>query len=646
MTCFAGVVALGRGTLASGTERRLTAALDEQLVQPARVVRVSGGVFVCRQRILSPEDRSEAQPGLGCDGKAVSMFDGRLDNRGELIERLGLGGTDAAIPDGVLVIKAYERFGTEAPRHLLGDFAWALWDQRENRLMLARDHSHQRALFYARGDGFVAFSTSYRPLLALPEVPRDVDELAVAEMLLTAPESGDRSFYRAIRHVTSAARVLIDDSAVRSDTLWRPAMQGDALPRPDVEHVEAMRSVFDSAVRSRLRIEGPIVCSVSGGLDSSAIAATAARQFPERMIKGLCKVPVAGAAEPVAADRYADERPLVDDLAASYPNLDIEYLSSSEVESFEIDPAHFFLQAGVPIRAPSNAAWFMGVNHRARELGAATLLQGGWGNLTISADGMDHLSALREDGRWWALARELRALKRTLPANVWRGIARYTLTRTLPDSVRRRLLAMRDQSPAWLRNTAINPDFYHAERLEQRCLEHSVLALEPLASGGRHAVARYLIERSRMQIEGHGALRAMTGITRSDPFSDRRVVDLALATPGALFLVGGIHRSFARQVFADRLPSALLGNTRRGAQNGDWHARLAPHRDMLAAELDRLDRSRLASRLLDLPKLKKVMEAWPKDRDAGGQVSPRYRAMMLRSLHVGQFLRWVEGGNG
>jgi len=114
LTCFAGVVALGRGTLAPGTERRLTAALDEQLVQPARVVRVSGGVFVCRQRILSSEDRSEAQPGLGCDGKAVSMFDGRLDNRGELIERLGLGGTDAANPDGVLVIKAYERFGTEA----------------------------------------------------------------------------------------------------------------------------------------------------------------------------------------------------------------------------------------------------------------------------------------------------------------------------------------------------------------------------------------------------------------------------------------------------------------------------------------------------------------------------------------------------
>jgi asparagine synthase (glutamine-hydrolysing) len=66
----------------------------------------------------------------------------------------------------------------------------------------------------------------------------------------------------------------------------------------------------------------------------------------------------------------------------------------------------------------------------------------------------------------------------------------------------------------------------------------------------------------------------------------------------------------------------------------------------LAAELDRLERSQLASRLLDLPKLKKVMEAWPKEREAGGPVSPRYRAMLLRSLHAGQFLRWVEGGNG
>ena len=639
-------MSLGGATLASGTEGRLIVALDQALVQPARVARVSGGVFVCRQRFLSPEDRREAQPGLGCDGAAVSMFDGRLDNRSELIERLGLRAADIAAPDGVLVVKAYERFGADAPRYLLGDFAWALWDQREARLMLARDHSQQRALFYALGDGFVAFATSYRPLLALPQVPRDVDEQTVAEMLLTCADPGDRTFYRAIRHVGPAARVLIDERAVRSEALWRPEMQAVATPRTDLEHVEAMRSTFDAAVRSRLRIDGPIVCSVSGGLDSSAIAATAARLSPATTIRGLCKLPVSGGAEPVAADRYADERPFVDALAAAHPNLEIEYLSSNAVESFEIDPARFFLQAGMPIRAPSNAAWFAGVNRRAAELGAASLLEGSWGNVTVSADGMDHLSTLREEGRWWALTRELRALRRTLPANVWRGLVRYTLSRMLPAGVRNRLGAARGQGPAWLRNTAVNPDFYHAEKLEQQCREHSVLALDPLASGGRHAVARYMVERSRMQVESHGALRAITGITRSDPFSDRRVIDLALATPDAQFVLGGVHRSFARRVFADRLPAALLGNMRRGAQNGDWHARLTPHRDGLAAELDRLERSQLASRMLDLPKLKKVMEEWPKEREAGGPVSPRYRAMLLRSLHAGQFLRWVEGGNG
>ncbi len=647
MSAFAGFVSLG-ADMPPGTAERLSKALDGKGLGKASVRRVDQGVFVFRQRLLSPEDRYERQPCVGEDGQILSMFDGRLDNRSELLDALGLHSpSHLPVPDGEIVRAAYQRWEEEAVPRLLGEFAWAVWNARDGRLMLARDHSQNRALFFSNGDGFTAFSTGYRPLLALPQIPRDIDDLAIADLLLTSPDESGRSFYKAISWVGAAERVVVTASRVHRDRFWEPAPRPMLRLPSDADYWDAARGVFEEAVACRLRVAGPVVSSVSGGLDSSSVAATAARHLAPGIVHGLCVVPVAGAYLSVRAHEYADERPFVAALAMQHPNLQIEYLESAEVRPFELDPRQLFIEAGAPLRAPSNAAWFLPMLHRAADLGATTILRGDLGNLTFSAEGFTQLSALRQRGAWLTLAREIAALRRTLPSSRWRALARYQTLEMLPDRVRAELRRIRRRRNPFLTPNPVflNPDFVEDAGLGERNRHHGVARRDFWTANGVASLLRYVLLRSRMQVEASAALRGMTGVTSSDPFSDRRIIDFCLSLPPDQFLRNGEWRRLARCAFADRLPAEIIENRKRGAQNTDWHTRLTPYRPTLAEELERLSGSALVTRILDVPRMKRILAGWPDDPRAVEDDGQLYRVSLLRALHVGQYLSWIEGGN-
>lgn len=141
------------------------------------------------------------------------------------------------------------------------------------------------------------------------------------------------------------------------------------------------------------------------------------------------------------------------------------------------------------------------------------------------------------------------------------------------------------------------------------------------------------------------ALRTMTGITSSDPFSDRRIFEFCLSLPDEQFLSKGVWRRLSRRAFADRLTPEIITNYRRGAQNTDWYARLNPHRDVLEAQVERLERSSLASRILNVARIRELSRQWPTDPETLTDNSVPFRVQLLRALHVGQFLDWTDSSN-
>ncbi len=528
---------------------------------------------------------------------------------------------------------------------LLGDFAWAVWDAPEARLMLARDHSLERSLFYSRNGAFAAFATGYRPLLALPEVATDLNEIAVADMLLTTMSDDDQTFYKSIAWVRPAERVIISAAGVRRERLWEPGARQVAVPKRYGDIVEAARALFDEAVACRLRTVGPVVASVSGGLDSSAVAATAARLTAPRVVEGVCIVPEPGRSAPGAPGRFPDEAPYVEALASLQPNLRPHFVHASGVGEFLEHPSSFFLRFGAPMWAPNNGGWALTAYHKASELGASTILVGILGNHTVSARGWERLAALGHRRRWSQFASELLAICRSdMPAK------RYLVSRSLASlmpGLSERLRQLRGQRPAtWQDNPApLNPDFVLAAGMDRRHASHGITQLDQWHPDARIANLRFAMLRSRMAMEARAAMRMVSGVTASDPFSHRPLIDFCVSLPDELFMQGGVDRKLARDLFADRLPPMILNNREIGLQNADWHARLAPHKDALLGEIDRLAASALAARLIDIPRMRRIAESWPTDAAQAAQTRWLERHVFLRALHVASFASWIDRGN-
>jgi asparagine synthase (glutamine-hydrolysing) len=233
---------------------------------------VSGpfGVGFCSVA-TTPEAEHEAQP--RCHGALIVALDGRLDDRAGLRARLG-GTLTSSAGDVELLAAAVERWGDAFVDHLLGDFAAVVVDTRRRRVVCARDHLGVKPLYYATcGPVFVAAS-EVRAVLAHPDVPDAFNAeafTAYAEHWVV-PES---TVYKAINPLPmgSLVRVTVEraDPPVR---YWNPTAEPDH-GRTASAFIEEYRWLVDEAVRDRLRSSGPVVVSMSGGLDSTSLATRA-----------------------------------------------------------------------------------------------------------------------------------------------------------------------------------------------------------------------------------------------------------------------------------------------------------------------------------------------------------------------------------
>src|SRR5205085_10554600 len=171
---------------------------------------------------------------------------------------------------------------------------------------------------------FLAFSSMPRGLHALDGVPRRADETGVARFVALLREEGPRSFHAGIQRVEPGHVVTATPANIASRRYWSPPRRQLRLRSFD-DYVDAFRAELDRAVASRLRrAEGGIATHLSGGWDSSAVTATAARLLAASgdRVTAFTSVPRAGHDSAAPDKRFADEGPLAAATAAHHPNID------------------------------------------------------------------------------------------------------------------------------------------------------------------------------------------------------------------------------------------------------------------------------------------------------------------------------------
>jgi asparagine synthase (glutamine-hydrolysing) len=196
-------------------------------------------------------------------------WDGRLDNREELIPLLR-GDLNGDQTDLAIVMAAYLKLGIDFLPSLIGDFALSLWDPISQTLLLARDAIGPRPLYYHINASRVLWSSELIALLDLAGIEPEVNDEYVAGYLTRGPEPGVTP-YKAIHAVSPGHVVLVKNGQLRSQRFWTLNLTHQIRYKTDQEYEDHFRHLFCEGVRCRLRVDGSVWGSLSGGLDSSAI---------------------------------------------------------------------------------------------------------------------------------------------------------------------------------------------------------------------------------------------------------------------------------------------------------------------------------------------------------------------------------------
>lgn len=187
--------------------------------------------------------------------------------------------------DTEVIVHAYEDFGDEFLEHLNGMFAFALWDATRHRLVLARDRAGIKPLYYALHDGALIFASEAKGILAYPGVPRSVDLVALNEYLSFEYVPSPRTIFSGISKLPPGQAICFQENKMRTWTYWdiNLARSENIQRKPLAEYEDELLELLREAVNLEMVSDVPIGVLLSGGIDSSAVAALMVESSPGRI---------------------------------------------------------------------------------------------------------------------------------------------------------------------------------------------------------------------------------------------------------------------------------------------------------------------------------------------------------------------------
>jgi asparagine synthase (glutamine-hydrolysing) len=492
----------------------------------------------------------QAPPGaaLHIDEELIIVADARIDGAADLRAALADHAPPADASAATLIAAAWRRWGADCPLFLYGDYAFALYDGRSGDSFAARDHVGARPFFYALADDRLAFASDTAALLALPGIPDDLDEDFVASTLVHRKfEPMGRSFLRAVHRLEPGHRLHLTGGEARIDRWWNPEAIAVDESANDADTIARFRALVAQAVTDRLAGATQFAVHLSGGLDSSLIAAI---MVPELRARGLADPPgyswhlVDAAADPDSEPGWSEAIRARLGLDLFAPELTVDEMVA------------LFAQDGT--RGPDirNLLHEAAIQRDAATRGVEVILSGWGGDEGASYNGRGYHPWLFVTGRWGTLYRD-----RSRPG-VKGGL------RTIYHAARRVGREFRPELPLrWRRlagNSLIEPAFLRRARL---------LPIPVIREYGvrqtQHALLRYGSTTAR--IEDWAISGAAHGIDYRFPLLDRRLLEFIYTLPPRMFRRGAMRRWLIKQASEGLLPDVVrLNNSKTEPLRVAW----------------------------------------------------------------------------
>lgn len=521
---------------------------------------IDGRVALGHRRLSIVDVASGHQPMTNEDGSLQITYNGEIynhaDYRHELEERGHVYSTHC---DTETILHLYEEHGHRCVEYLRGMFAFAIWDSRKRELFIARDRLGVKPLYFAHtNDGSLYFGSEIKALFQTNALKPELNFKALPDYLANHATSGDDTLYRGVKRLLPGHTLCWRDGEIEIRKYWDVSFLKTADPnRSDSDYIAEWAEMFRTSVRLRLMADVPLGMFLSGGIDSSAIAA---------VMSGMVDEPIKTFSV-AFAEREANELAYARIVAQAYKTNHHEVVVSPE-EFFQALP-RLVWHEDEPLAHPSSVALYF-----------VSLLASQHVKVVLTGEGSDEL--LAGYGRYRKTILNLSAgkLYRSFAPSIVRnavssGVKGLPASRVRQKLLRSFLSITPDIESIYFDNFAVFPLSMQTSLLSDEAREQTG-PIDPYA-GVREALeetdAESLLDRllyADIKTYLHELLMKQdqmsmaTSVESRVPFLDHKLVEFTCTLPERLKLRGGTTKYILREAMKGVLPEAILSRSKMG----------------------------------------------------------------------------------
>jgi asparagine synthase (glutamine-hydrolysing) len=513
-------------------------------------------------RITAEED-SDIQP-LRL-GPYILTWDGRVDNREELADRIGLGDL-GSVSDPAIVLKAYDIVGDRIFADIIGEFALVLWCSRTKSLQFVRSACGARPLYYVIARDTLTWSSDFAHLVRVTGVDLAVNDNYVVEYLVSQPSAKTTPLAK-VDVVPPNHHVHFKEGRLtRTRELWNPTCIAALHYRTDGEYEEHLRKMIEEAVRVRLRAKHPVFAELSGGLDSSTIVLMA-----DQILRSQNRSP--GDLQTTSCvyeqSETCDERPFIRAVEEQRGADSLVVHEQDQRITLGLDDPQF---TGVPNALHCFPGRYQTVAALMRPYNARVLLTGRGGDHLFwsEADGTPIVADELRKANPFGAHSECRTWSRAANAPYFELLFSGALPLAFESLFPGRSRYKQPKLPTWL----------HPKRQGHSLSSNSAFDGYTTWRGAPSRRAQVFFVEHMCRYLGSGFLQEYDDLYFSHPYSHRPLIELCLATPVSQFVRDGQTRSLMRRAMHELLPGKIAKRASKGlldegitrALKREWHS--------------------------------------------------------------------------
>lgn len=621
MSAIWGIIDFEKKIIPEEEKRIMREAFDGCRIDRWETLEEDGVYLGCGIQYFTKEAEKENLPDQ--TGSCYFTADVTIQNRDELIKA-----GEEELPDGKILMRLLEEDPLHTPEKIVGACAAVWYDASKKRVLMFSDSVGYHFVYYTIEDGKLYFSSLLEPLAQVRKElhvnERYLSDYIGQDNLNVFTECEETPFSEVFR-IAPAQKVLVTEKELKKEYYWDPIGKRKRLRLgSDEEYKEAFLKLYRKCTEQTLRSAGKTAIFLSGGYDSTSVAALATEILRNRgeNLVAYTSVPLKGCVIDRGEHYETDESEAVKKTAEFYKNIDLHLCDFPEMHPWFSAPEYQKV-CEIPYKSPENSLWIEGIMKKAAEDGCRVIIGGMFGNGTVSYDNARHYFArLLCRGHLLRLRREINRMhevRHYTRKSMWLTTIRDIVCRSSKSERRTGYV-----QESYLKKTGARKRLDENLRRTNRWMQNET---------GYH---RCFFGRDTFRHYGefsqHHSL--YSGVLLLDPTRDRRMVDFCMSLPPDQFTANGKMRRMITEYMEELMPPHILKSRKQGLQSADQKLRILRQKDAIVDEWLRIYREHAEDLRIDTGKAIRELE--------NGKLEDCEDFDLTRHIYTTCFLRYMD----